>query len=80
MEVEKILNVELFSFDGSDDIDGDVIQYYDVKWELESLKKYNGRIVTMNRNADIEIYSENEQTIDKAFNLSIIKEFRDKLK
>ena len=80
MYTEKLLNVELFDWDDWDDYSEDIFQYYGVKWKFESLRKYDGRTITLNRNGDVEIYDENDGNVEKSFNLSQLKEFIDKLK
>ena len=80
MYTEKLLNVELFDWNDWDDCSEDTFQYYEVKWKFESLRKYDGRTITLNRNGDVEIYDENDCNVEKSFNLSQLKEFIDKLK
>ena len=80
MYTEKLLNVELFDWDDWDDYSEDIFQYYGVKWKFESLRKYDGRTISLNRNGDVEIYDENDGNVEKSFNLSQLKEFIDKLK
>ena len=80
MCTEKLLNVELFDWNDWDDCSEDTFQYYEVKWKFESLKKYDGRTISLNRNGDVEIYDENDCNVEKSFNLSQLKEFIDKLK
>lgn len=80
MCTEKLLNVELFDWNDWDDCSEDTFQYYEVKWKFESLRKYDGRTITLNRNGDVEIYDENDCNVEKSFNLSQLKEFIDKLK
>ena len=80
MYTEKLLNVELFDWDDWDDCSENIFQYYGVKWKFESLRKYDGRTITLNRNGDVEIYDENDGNVEKSFNLSQLKEFIDKLK
>ena len=79
MYTEKLLNVELFDYNDGDDLSEDTFQYYEVKWKFESLKKYDGRTISLNRNGDVEIYDD-DGNVEKSFNLSQLKEFIDKLK
>ena len=79
MYTEKLLNVELFDYNDGDDLSEDIFQYYEVKWKFESLKKYDGRTISLNRNGDVEIYDD-EGNVEKSFNLGQLKEFIDKLK
>ena len=80
MCTEKLLNVELFDWNDWDDCSEDTFQYYEVKWKFESLRKYDGRTITLNRNGDVEIYDENDCNVEKSFNLIQLEEFIDKLK
>ena len=78
MYTEKLLKVELFDYNDRDDLSEDTFQYYEVKWKFESLRKYDGKTISLNRNGDVEIYDEGN--VEKSFNLSQLKEFIDKLK
>ena len=80
MYTEKLLNVELFDYNDGDVLSEDIFQYYEVKWKFESLRKYDRKAISLNRNGDVEIYDENDCNVEKSFNLSQLKEFIDKLK
>lgn len=75
----KMLNVELFEFEEWDEIDTDVQQFYDVQWKLETLKKYNGHMISLTWNGDIEIYDGDGMEVIEKINLSEIPEFINKL-
>ena len=79
MYTEKLLNVELFDYNDGDDLSEDIFQYYEVKWKFESLKKYDGRAISLNRNGDVEIYDD-DGNVEKSFNLGQLKEFVNQLK
>ena len=79
MYTEKLLNVELFDWDDWDYLSEDIFQYYGVKWKFESLRKYDRKAISLNRNGDVEIYDD-EGNVEKSFNLGQLKEFIDKLK
>ena len=79
MYTEKLLNVELFDYNDGDDLSEDIFQYYEVKWKFESLRKYDGKTISLNRNGDVEIYDD-DGNVEKSFNLGQLKEFIDKLK
>ena len=76
---EKLLNVELFDYNDGDDLSEDIFQYYEVKWKFESLRKYDGRTISLNRNGDVEIYDD-DGNVEKSFNLGQLKEFVNQLK
>ena len=78
MYTEKLLNVELFDYNDGDDLSEDIFQYYEVKWKFESLRKYDGRAISLNRNGDVEIYDDGN--VEKSFNLGQLKEFVNQLK
>ena len=79
MYTEKLLNVELFDYNDADILSEDIFQYYEVKWKFESLKKYDGRAISLNRNGDVEIYDD-DGNVEKSFNLGQLKEFVNQLK
>ena len=79
MYTEKLLNVELFDWNDWDDYSEDTFQYYGVKWKFESLRKYDGKTISLNRNGDVEIYDD-EGNVEKSFNLCQLKEFVNQLK
>ena len=79
MYTEKLLNVELFDYNDGDDLSEDIFQYYEVKWKFESLRKYDGRAISLNRNGDVEIYDD-DGNVEKSFNLGQLKEFVNQLK
>ena len=79
MNKMKILNVEIFEWKEWDDLDGENIMYYNVKWLLDSLKKYDNNEVSLNNNGDVIIYDNNKGNESKEFNIGSIKEFREKI-
>ena len=79
MYTEKLLNVELFDYNDGDDLSEDIFQYYEVKWKFESLRKYDGRAISLNRNGDVEIYDD-EGNVEKSFNLGQLKQSVNQLK
>lgn len=72
---EKIFNIKVFKYENLDLLE-DEYQYYDVIWNLKSLEKYNGRIITVNINWDITIYAEDQITMETKFNIIEIAEFK----
>lgn len=77
--IEKLANIEIFSWENWDEVDTDWLQFYDCEFLLPELEKYNDSkpIVVMNRNGDMQIYVEDENSID--INAGSLKSFRDKL-
>lgn len=78
MQEEMIFNIKLFEFE-----DGDVCEegynYFNVKWLIPELKKFNGYSVTLNQNQDVQIWDEKAKKI-KEFNLIDIEGFKELLK
>ena len=60
--IEKFCGIDLFYWDGWDDLDVGELQFYDVEFCMESMKKYNGATVVRNINGMMEIY-DNEDII-----------------
>lgn len=76
---EKLFGIKIFEWEEYDLLEN-VTQYYDVKWSFTELEKYNGRIITVTTNWDIEIYNEDGTAVDKQFNIIEINEFKGKIK
>jgi len=76
---EKLFGIKIFEWTDYDILE-DVTQYYDVEWTFKELEKYNGRIIIVNTNWDIEIYNEDGTAVDKKFNIIEINEFKEKIK
>ena len=72
MNKMKILNVEIFEWKKWDDLDGKNIMYYNVKWLLDSLKKYDNNEISLNNNGDVIIYDNNTGNEIKEFNIGSI--------
>lgn len=79
MMEEKLFGISIFEWTEYDLLE-DVTQYYDVEWKFKDLEKYNGRIITVTTNWDIEIYNEDGTAVDKKFNIIEINEFKVKVK
>lgn len=73
---EKLFNFVIFSYQEYDKIDDDTVQYYDVKWMLEELKKYDNKLIVVNRNWDITIYKDDGIDIEIEFNLIEVESMR----
>lgn len=78
--VEKLFDIELFSWKDWDAVFEDDYQFYNVDFFFRSLKEYNGKTVTLNRNGYLEIYDDDEDgtIIWKGF-VYEIPEFMDEL-
>ncbi len=74
MNKESLLGVDIFEWDGWDDIgDGDY-QFYHVNFLLESMIKYNGYDVVLNRSGFMKVFDMNEKEVWTGY-VSDIPEF-----
>ena len=53
---EKFCGIDIFTWTGWDEVDIDVMQFYDVEFIPESMKKYNGSTISKSFEGKIEIY------------------------
>lgn len=75
---ETIFNIDLFEFEDGDVCD-EGYNYFDVKWLLPELQKFNGLSVTLNQNQDVSIYEDETGELIDEFNLIDIQGFKNKL-
>ena len=75
---ETIFNIDLFEFEDGDVCD-EGYSYFDVKWLLPELQKFNGLSVTLNQNQDVSIYEDEAGELIDKFNLIDIQGFKNKL-
>lgn len=75
---ETIFNIDLFEFEDGDVCD-EGYNYFDVKWLLPELQKFNGLSVTLNQNQDVSIYEDEAGELIDKFNLIDIQGFKNKL-
>lgn len=54
--IEKFCGIDLFHWDGRDDLDVGEFQFYDVEFCMESMKKYNHAVVYRNLDGLLKIY------------------------
>lgn len=57
--VETFCEVPIFTYDGWDPVEEGHLCFYNVMWNIEAMKKYNGRCVDRMLNGMIAVYSEN---------------------
>lgn len=61
MNEEKLFDIVLFYWDEWDEIDLYCLQFYNVQFPFESMKKYNGMDVSLDRNGELKIYDGDEE-------------------
>ena len=52
---EKLFDISLFHWEGWDEIETGYLQFYNVEFSFESMKKYNGMDVALDMNGKITI-------------------------
>lgn len=62
-EEQTFLGKVLFTFDGCDDLDIALLQFYDVEFPFESMKQYNGMTVTLQIDGTMEIYDKDNNIV-----------------
>ena len=55
---QKFLGQLLFTYDGWDDLEIGYLQFYNVEFPFESMKKYNGDTVTLQVDGTMKIYKD----------------------
>lgn len=80
---EKLFNILVFYWEGWDEIETGFLQFYNVEFPYESMKKYNGCDVSLDMNGEITIWSDNEEIAElwKGFAVEIpefLEEFKKK--
>lgn len=80
---QKIFGITIFTWEDFDKIEIGFLQFYNVQFPYESMKKYNGSDVSLDMNGEITIYSDNEESAElwKGFAIEIpefLEEFKKK--
>lgn len=75
---EKIFDIIIFLWEDWDEIDTGYLQFYNVEFPFESMKKYNGLDVSLNMNGEMSITS-NDEEVWKGFSIDI-PEFLEEMK
>lgn len=68
---QKFLGKTLFTYDGWDDLDVGMLQFYDVNFPFESMKKYNGCVVSLQLEGTMEVYHDNGKLVWSGFPIDI---------
>ena len=80
---QKIFGITIFTWEGWDEIETGFLQFYNVQFPYESMKKCNGSDVSLDMNGEITICSDNEESAElwKGFAVEIpefLEEFKKK--
>ena len=67
MNVEKFCGIKIFEWEEWDDISVGILQYYNVKFLLSSMKQYDGNIVPINIDGQMIIYNDSSKIIWKGY-------------
>lgn len=82
---QKFFDIIVFSWESWDEIETGFLQFYNVKFPYESMKKYNGSDVSLDMNGEMSITSTDEECKElwKGFAVEIpefLKEINKKFK
>ena len=72
---EKLFDIPLFYWEEWDEIDTGFLQFYNVEFLFESMKKYNGMDASLDMNGELAITDNNGDEVWKGFACAI-PEFR----
>lgn len=61
---QKFCNITIFTWEEWDDGGVGVVQYYNVEFPFESMKKYNGMTVVFSLEGQLTLFDENDNEID----------------
>ena len=65
--VEKLFDIPLFHWEEWDEIETKFLQFYNVEFQFESMKKYNGMDASLDRNGEIAITDSEGEEVWKGF-------------
>ena len=60
---QKFCNVTIFTWEEWDDVETGVLQYYNVEFPFESMKKYNGMTVVISLEGQLILFDKNDDEI-----------------
>lgn len=76
--VQKLFDIPLFYWEGWDEIETGFLQFYNVEFMFESMKKYNGMDASLDMNGEITITDNEGNKVWNGFAYAI-PEFRREL-
>ena len=68
---EKLFDIPLFYWESWDEIETGFLQFYNVEFLFESMKKYNGMDASLDMNGEIAITSSEGEEVWKGFACAI---------
>ena len=77
-EEQEFLGIVLFTYEDLEQVDTDEMQYYDIEFPFESMKKYNGRHVNLYFEGWMEIINDTGKILWEGYPIDI-EEFRNSL-
>lgn len=63
MNIEKFCGIKILEWEEWDEISAGILQYYNVKFLLSSMKQYDGNIVSINIDGQMIIYNDSNKII-----------------
>lgn len=76
--IQKLFDIPLFCWEGWDEIETGFLQFYNVEFMFESMKKYNGMDASLDMNGEIAVTDGDGTEVWKGFACAI-PEFRHEL-
>lgn len=67
MNIEKFCGIKILEWEEWDEISARILQYYNVKFLLSSMKQYDGNIVSINIDGQMIIYNDSNKIIWKGY-------------
>lgn len=67
MNIEKFCGIKILEWEEWDEISAGILQYYNVKFLLSSMKQYDGNIVSINIDGQMIIYNDSNKIIWKGY-------------
>lgn len=75
---ETLFNIPIFTWEEWDIVFDDTYQFYNIEFQFNSMKQYNGCICTLDRNGKLCIYKNNTDIVFENF-VCQIPEFLEEL-
>lgn len=79
-ETYQLFDIPIFTYEHWADIDGDMLNYFDVEFLFDSMKQFNGSDLTINANGYVDIYKTMKNKFEWKGYLIHIAEYKDLLK
>lgn len=82
---QKFCGILLFTWEQWDEVDTDMVQFYNVEFPMESMKKYNGCDVSLTFSGELEVYDSSDCLAESLWSgyvtdiVEIMEELKNKL-